>query len=79
MDLYSRDPNTGKASVSLTILWISVVLLVVVGVLQCLKQVESTTLALEFFGISASLYFGRRVNFNGKNTQIDDGENNDTK
>lgn len=78
MNLYSNDPSTGKPSVSLTILWISVVFLVTTGVLQILKKVDNSGLSLEFFALSASLYFGRRVNISKNNvlseTQTTDGD-----
>lgn len=79
MSLYSKDPKTGEPSVSLTILWISVVYLLTMGVLQAIGKIEETNVALEFFGVSSALYFGRRVNIGSRNfgadVQSNDGEN----
>lgn len=64
MNIYAEDPNKpGYKSVSLTILWISVVYLITMGILQALGKVPDTIMAMEFFGISSGLYFGRRVQF----------------
>lgn len=63
MDIYALDPKNGQKSVSLTILWVSVIYLMAAGVLQALGKIPDTTMAMEFFGISSGLYFGRRVNF----------------
>lgn len=62
--IYSQDPKTGEKSVSLTILWISVIYLISMGVLQALGKVGDTGMAMEFFGVSSGLYFGRRIDFN---------------
>lgn len=63
MNLYAKDPKDNTPSVSLTILWISVVYLLTLGVLQVLGKVTETGIAMEFFGMSSALYFGRRVQF----------------
>lgn len=74
MNLYSKDPKTGEPSVSLTVLWVSIVYLITMGVLQAMGKVDATGSAMEFFGISSALYFGRRVNLNGKTYSEDEKE-----
>jgi len=71
MVLYAKDPKNGQYSVSLTILWISVVYLLTMGVLQALGKVQDVNVAMEFFGISSGLYFGRRVNFTKDSAQVE--------
>lgn len=66
MNLYCPDPKDGKPSVSLTVLWLSIAYLLTLGVLQAMGKVNDTGVAMEFFGISSALYFGRRVSFGGK-------------
>lgn len=56
------DPSTNKASVSLTNLVISILLLVVVTILHVLGKVKDTSIVMEYFGISSALYFSRRLN-----------------
>jgi hypothetical protein len=59
--LYLTDPKDGKPSVSLTIVLISLLFLLTCGILDLLGKVEGTSIALEFFIIACSLYFGRRM------------------
>jgi hypothetical protein len=76
-----NDPKDGKPSVSLTNLVISITYLVVMGVLQALGKVQDSGMAMEYFGISSALYFGRRVQFKGKtyDTNINEEEKEETK
>lgn len=61
--MYLKDPKTGKRSVSLTIVWISLTFLIFTGILDVLGKVQGTSIALEFFLVACSLYWGRRVSF----------------
>jgi hypothetical protein len=59
----ARDPRTGLGSVSLTLVWISsiYVQLALVGrITNALKGVDIVN-ALYWFGICASLYYGRSL------------------
>lgn len=53
-------------STSLTILILSMILVVIAFALNISGVVENTSIALEFFGISSALYFGRNMSINGK-------------
>lgn len=57
-----RDPRTGLGSVSLTFMWLSgtTVLAGLIGKISKLLGDVDLTQALWFFGISASLYYGRK-------------------
>lgn len=57
------DPKDDKPSVSLTILILSVVSVMTAFGLHIAGKVEGTSISLEFFGIAASLYFGRRFGY----------------
>jgi len=72
--LWVKDPSTDKASVSLTNFVISVTFLLIAGILHMTGKVESTSLAVEYFGISAALYFSRRLNIAGKSFSSDDSK-----
>lgn len=60
------DPKTKEASVSLTILIISLILLIIAGGLQVAKVVESVSIFPEMFYSSLALYFGRKMNVSNK-------------
>lgn len=61
-----EDPETKKPSVSLTNFCLSVLFLLVVGSLQVAGKIHDTGLSVEYFGLSCALYFGRKLNLNGK-------------
>jgi hypothetical protein len=67
-----RDPDTGEGSVSLTLVFISS-FLVIVGILSKwsgkLGGVDIDN-ALQFFYASASLYFGRKINFTSPKGEV---------
>lgn len=60
------DPITKKPSVSLSNFVISGLFLLVIGALHVAGKVQETGIALEYFGISSALYFGRRFTFGSK-------------
>lgn len=60
------DPNTKLPSVSLTNLFIATLFLIVAASLHLAGKVETTSIAIEYFGISSALYFGRRINIGKK-------------
>jgi len=53
---------------------ISTLFLLVVGTLEVAGIIKETGLALEYFGISAALYFGRSLNFGGKSFEAKEEE-----
>lgn len=59
--VYIVDPNTDKPSVSLTNFAISVLVLLTAIGLHIAGKTATTSVALEYFFGSASLYFGRRL------------------
>jgi hypothetical protein len=71
---FVEDPITKAPSVSLTILIVAVVAVLVGYGLDLADKVKDTSIALEFFGISAALYFGRRVGFKGVNVDQTSGD-----
>jgi hypothetical protein len=60
------DPKNKEASVSLTLLVVSLILLIIVGGLQVAKVIESVSIFPEMFYSSVALYFGRKMNVSGK-------------
>lgn len=58
--IWVLDPITDKPSVSLTNLVVSILALVIAIGLHIAGKSETTSVALEYFLGSASLYFGRR-------------------
>jgi len=60
------DPKDNKPSVSLTNLCISILFLVVAGILNLAGVIKETGIVVEYFGVSAALYFGRKISFAGK-------------
>lgn len=69
--IWVNDPKDSKPSVSLSNLVVSIVYLLAMGVLQALGKVQDSGMAMEYFGISSALYFGRRVQFGGKSFNTD--------
>ena len=63
--MWLKDPKTNEASVSLTLLAASFILLVIASVANIMGKVESTASLLELFYACAGLYFGRRFSFKG--------------
>jgi hypothetical protein len=72
-----RDPKTGLGSVSLTLVFISfnVVVAGLIGKITNLLGNVDLTNAIWLFGISCSLYFGRRINGNGKDITLEKDQN----
>lgn len=64
MQLYSKDPQTNKPSVSLTLLWVAVILYITFGILDRMGKVQGVGAFAEFFYTTLGLYFGRRIDFN---------------
>lgn len=63
---FIEDPKSGQQSVSLTVLILSTLVVLVAFGLNIAGVVDSTSISLEFFAISASLYFGRNMGINGR-------------
>lgn len=63
---FVQDPISKLPSVSLTNLVISTIFLLVAAGLDLAGKVKGTSIALEYFGVSAALYFSRRINLNGR-------------
>jgi hypothetical protein len=64
--LWIKDPSTDLPSVSLTLLVYTFVGTIIAGALNMAGVVSSTSLFSEIFYSSTALYFGRRLNFAGK-------------
>lgn len=60
MVLWLRDPKSKEPSVSLSLMFISFVALLCASTLHLAKMTENTSSLTELFGITTSLYFGRR-------------------
>jgi hypothetical protein len=73
---YIQDPISKQPSVSLTNLVLSTIFLLVAAGLDLAGKVKGTSIALEYFGVSAALYFSRRINVNGKSFTAESDENN---
>lgn len=71
------DPKTNKSSVSLTNFCLSVAFLLIVGSLQVAGKINDTGLAVEYFGLSCALYFGRKFSFAGKTFEPESVEEKD--
>lgn len=54
-----KKPDPEK-SVSLTILWISVIFAIASMTLEMFEMVKNTSMSFEFFMAAGGLYFGRR-------------------
>lgn len=70
------DPVSKKSSVSLTNLVLSTLVLVVSIGLHLYKGTIDTSSSIAYFGLSASLYFGRRLSIGNQvfNSQTDKQE-----
>lgn len=68
------DPTTKKPSVSLTNFVVSVVFLLTAASLNLADVVKDTSIAVEYLGISAALYFGRKFNFKGQSYEAEQPE-----
>ncbi len=68
------DPDTKKQSVSVTNFVLSIFFLLVAASLNLAGVVKDTSIAVEYFGMSAALYFGRRFNFKGQAFEADKSE-----
>lgn len=60
MTLFLTDPKSKAPSVSLTLLVVSFVALLVASTFHISGVTQNTSSLTELFGITASLYFGRR-------------------
>lgn len=68
--LWVKDPSSQTPSVSLTVLIVSLIYLVTMGVLQALGKIQDVGIATEFFGVASGLYFGRRLSFSKTGTDV---------
>ncbi len=65
LKIWVVDPETKKPSVSLTLLVVSVILFVGLGVLDILGKIKGIGVFSELFFTATALYFGRRnLDFN---------------
>jgi len=72
------DPKSREASVSLTNFVLSVLFLLIAGGLYLGGLTKDTSLAVEYFGLSASLYWGRKFTTNKKSKTMGSLINTDT-
>lgn len=68
---FIKDPVTEKPSVSLTVFLVSTLTVVGAILAHLLGKTHDTSSAIEFFGVSAGLYFGRK--WTSKNNSLDVG------
>jgi len=57
------DPKNGKASVSLTMMLLSFLIVLIAAGLDMSGKVKGTSVILEIFWGTTALYFGRKLNF----------------
>lgn len=76
---YAPDPDTNKKSVSLTLLLTSFLILCILGVLEAVGKVKSTSVFLELTLITTSLYFGRRFQWRGQVIESSDPKKEEQK
>jgi len=74
---FVQDPITKLPSVSLSNLVISILFLLIAAGLDLAGKVKGTSIALEYFGVSAALYFSRRINVNGRDFSAEREEKKD--
>lgn len=77
---FLRDPETDRASVSLTLLFVSfnTVLVGLIGKAAGFIGGINLEQAIYFFMVCAGLYFGRKLSSSGTGTTIDEkGKNNE--
>lgn len=74
---FIQDPISKLPSVSLTNLVLSILLLLIATGLDLAGKVKGTSIALEYFGVSAALYFSRRINVNGRTFTAESDEKKD--
>jgi len=72
--MWIADPKDNKPSVSLTLLISSCVILSILGVLESIGIVKSTSIFLELTMSFIALYFGRRITFKGQTFDSDKGD-----
>lgn len=61
--MYLKHPGEKEKSVSLTLLIISFIILIGMGILQAFNVVQSIGPFMEIFITTVTLYFGRRIPF----------------
>jgi predicted permease len=61
--MWLLDPKDKKPSVSLTLLVISVLALIIVGSLEIMNKINTTSIFEQFFYTQVALYFGRRSGY----------------
>ena len=66
------DPKTELPSVSLTMLVLSFLGAGLASILQMAKIVDNASIALQLFGISCGLYFGRNLNVSKESIKIEE-------
>lgn len=76
-----KDPKTGMASVSLTMLIISfnLVLIGLIGKASKLLEGVDVSQSLTLFGITSALYFGRTLSYNNVSVNPNSSSSDDTK
>lgn len=73
--MWLNDPVSKQPSVSLTLLIGSCVVLSVLGILESIGIVKSTSIFLELTMSFIALYFSRRVTFKGQIFETEKHEN----
>ena len=65
------DPKTKDASVSLTLLTVSFIAAMTAAWMHMFNKIDDTSIIIEIFYASCGLYFGRKININGKTFSSD--------
>lgn len=71
--MWVKDPETGKSSVSLTLLVISAAICVIAEGLEMSKLISTTSMSYEMFATACGLYFGRKFS-SSKGAVLDKGD-----
>lgn len=74
MNLFLKDPNSDKVSVSLTLLIASFTMLVVLGIAQVKGRIATTGVFEQLFYACAGLYFGRNLKLSKDSKELTKNE-----
>jgi hypothetical protein len=64
------NPIDSKPSVSLTLMFVSFIICMIISILQIFKAVDSGGMSLEIFFATSALYFGNKFTARSKNIEI---------
>jgi hypothetical protein len=67
---WMTNPVDGKPSVSLTMMFVSFLVAMVISILQVFKAVDAGGMSLEIFLATSALYFGNKFTARGKTMEV---------